>query len=130
MSDKEAIERAMRIYESACNEGDLNKFLTTFTDDAVTLAPGLPAATGRENKTLAADHFFGPFNMAMTLENDEVEVMGDWAFMRGHYTLTLTPKAGGDAIKDRGKYLDLLRRQADDSWKFARLIWNSDQAAG
>ena len=37
----------------------------------------------------------GPFNMDATMENDEVEVMGDWAFMRGHYTLTLTPKASG-----------------------------------
>ena len=47
----------------------------------------------------------------------------------GSTALTLTPKAGGDSVEDHGKYIDLLRRQTSGSWKFARLIWNSDQAA-
>jgi ketosteroid isomerase-like protein len=38
-----------------------------------------------------------------------------------------TRSAGGEPIADQGKSLFILRRQADGSWKIARLIANSDQ---
>jgi ketosteroid isomerase-like protein len=39
--------------------------------------------------------------------------------------LTLTPRAGGTAINDEGKYLVVVQRQTDGSYKVARDIDNS-----
>jgi ketosteroid isomerase-like protein len=55
----------------------------------------------------------------------EILVTGDWAFDRGTYSQTLTPKGGGVAQKETGKYLWLYHRAPDGSWKQARVIWNS-----
>jgi ketosteroid isomerase-like protein len=45
----------------------------------------------------------------------------------GKASLTLTPKAGGNTIEDRGNCIWLWRRQGDGSWKVARAMWNSPQ---
>jgi ketosteroid isomerase-like protein len=39
------------------------------------------------------------------------------AFSLGTYTPSLTPKEGGSKTTIDGKWLDILKRQADDSWK-------------
>ncbi|MCH7939879.1 MAG: nuclear transport factor 2 family protein [Candidatus Marinimicrobia bacterium] len=64
------------------------------------------------------------FNMGIT--NEEVRVAGDWAFARGTYTAILTPKAGGETIDIDGKYLTILERQVDGSWKIFRDCFNSN----
>ena len=40
---------------------------------------------------------------------------------------TLTPKAGGEPTEDSGKWLGILKRQPNGSWKVHRDIWNSDK---
>ncbi|MEE8586821.1 MAG: hypothetical protein V3T83_18425 [Acidobacteriota bacterium] len=66
--------------------------------------------------------------MKIAAEGLEVEVAGDWAFDRGTYTITLTPKAGGEPVfEDEAKYLTITKRQPDGSWKIYRTISNSDR---
>ncbi len=128
MSDREAIERIRGDYESACKAGNLKAWLATLTDDAVLLVPGSPVMSGSEIESWAAN-YFSTFDGVVKMENDEVEIINDWAFIRGKYTMSLKPKAGGDTLEEKGKYLDLMRRQGDGEWKFSRLIWNSDSIA-
>ena len=64
------------------------------------------------------------FDMAIT--NEEVQVSGDLAVARGTYAATVTPKDGGEAISIDGKYMTLLKRQPDGSWKIYRDIYNSN----
>jgi len=67
------------------------------------------------------------FSAGFALSPEEVQPAGaEWAFERGTYTITLTPKTGGDPIRDVGKYITLYQRQADGSWRMARDIWNSN----
>jgi len=72
---------------------------------------------------------FDLFNWKIAVDCEEVEevkVAGDWAFARGNYTYTLTPKEEGKTIKGNGKYLSILAKQADGSWKFARDCFNNN----
>jgi ketosteroid isomerase-like protein len=46
-----------------------------------------------------------------------VQVAGDWAYSHGNYTMTITPKEGGPTTYFDGKWLDVLKKQADGSWK-------------
>ena len=67
---------------------------------------------------------FEQFNVKIAINNEEVQIAGDWAYSRGVFTLSLTPKAGVETTKFEGKYLSILKRQADGSWKVARDCFN------
>ena len=55
----------------------------------------------------------------MIINTGEVRILGDWAYSHGMYTFDLVPKAGGETMSISGKFLDILKRQADGSWKMA-----------
>ena len=56
-------------------------------------------------------------------------VSGDLAVHRFTGELTLTPKAGGDAVTEAIKGLHVLRKQADGTWKITQDVWNTDRPA-
>ena len=74
--------------------------------------------------------FFKDFRCALKTEIQEVEVAGDWAFVRGLLTSTVTPKDGGEPHTNHGKYLVVARRGTDGVWRFARDSYNMDQPPG
>ena len=96
--------------------------------DARLMPPNAPTIEGRE----AVRKFWGGLVDALTssssaLVSDEVEGTGDLAYARGHYTLDGTPKAkGGAPMHDEGKFLEVLRRQPDGSWRYAVDMYSSD----
>ncbi len=55
----------------------------------------------------------------------ETQVAGDWAYDRGNYTVTVTPKSG-KPMEASAKYLIIVKRQPDGSWKVYREISNSN----
>ena len=57
---------------------------------------------------------------------EEVTIAGDWAIVWGEYQVELTPRQGGESATERGKYLDVLRKE-DGEWKFARSVWNTSE---
>jgi len=72
---------------------------------------------------------FGQFTAEETVTTEEIQVAGGWAFLRGTYTATMTPKEEGDPQEETGKCVHVVQRQPDGSWKNMRVIWNSDQPA-
>jgi uncharacterized protein (TIGR02246 family) len=112
---------------TAFNAGDVPGILATYTDDAVVMAPNNEPMTGRQAIQAYYEGFFGQFTPHLELTPTESLVLGpDWALDRGGSKVTLTPKTGGEAMNDAGKYLVLLKKQADGSWKVARDIDNSN----
>ena len=71
--------------------------------------------------------FFDQFNQEELVTIKEIEVSGNWAFVRLPYTLKLTPKAGGEPFQANGKGLWIFKRQADGTWKASRVIWNGNE---
>ena len=129
-AESDAIKRTSQEYMNAINSGDLNQWLETLTEDVVCLPPDQRMVTGKKAvRPWMKKTFFDPFQMRFHHTFDEIEVLGATAFARGRFTLSLTPRAGGSATKMRGKFIDIFRRQPDGSWKFARIIWNSDKPA-
>ena len=58
----------------------------------------------------------------------EVDGDGDTAFIRGSYELTMAPPESPPVV-DKGKYLEIWRRQSDGSWICTLDIFNSDAPA-
>ncbi len=127
-SNDEATLRAQApVWFDLYNKGDAAGVANLYTEDAVILAPGAPAASGKDaivsylTKDIAAAKSGG---ITMTAgEVTGVGVSGDLAWLTG----TFTVNAGGSAV-DAGKYVSVYKRVGTD-WKLYRDTWNSDRAA-
>jgi uncharacterized protein (TIGR02246 family) len=126
-ADVEALNHVRAAHIAALNDGDVNAWVATFTNDGVQMPPNAPANLGRESIRAWSQAFLAPFRVEFTLAVDEVQVAGDWAFERGTYTIILTPKASSEPLQDSGKYLTIYQRQPGGAWGMARDIWNSNK---
>lgn len=124
-ADKASINQARDAFMTAFNGGDLEHLYDSFSQDHVTAPPNGPAMSGAELRNwhrvmLDQNTVQGTFGPA------DLVGAGDLAIDRYDYSLTVTPKAGGTPIVDRGKGLWIWRRAGDGSWKLSYAIWNSD----
>jgi len=55
-----------------------------------------------------------------------VRVSGDLAVVRGTDTGTTAPKSGGEPVKYNLKWLTVLERQPDGTWKWIYEMWNDN----
>lgn len=125
--DVAAIRANSANYEAAVNAGDVAALAGLHSDDAIRMPPNEAAVVGKEAIESWHQAGFDQFSTKLTVSPAEVDVADGWAYARGAYTITQTPKAGGEQRKDAGKYLVIYKRQPDGSWKVHRAIWNSDQ---
>jgi ketosteroid isomerase-like protein len=127
VSDVAQIYDVWKAYGSAVYEGDLNRWLALWIDDSKRLAPNAPASVGLEQIRIAVEPLFELFDFeAFGVNPDEVQIFGDQAYSHGTYGFSMMPKAGGDVIEDRGKFLTILEKQVDGSCKIAVDCFNSD----
>ena len=116
-------------YRSSQNAGDLDQFMSLWTENGILMPPNGPAI-GKDQIRVRMKGYFDKFTFDMDGTEAEVEVAGGWAFTRGTYTTTLTPKEGGQPVFIDGKYIGILERQSDGSWMMHRTIFNSNVAPG
>jgi len=72
------------------------------------------------------ENLFRPFKMRLDFSFDEVEIFASSALAHGRFTLELTPSPGGSATRTNGKFMNLFRRAADGTWKYARAGFSFD----
>jgi uncharacterized protein (TIGR02246 family) len=113
-------------YAAAFNSNDAAAVAASYTDDAVMMSSNQPAVEGKAAIQSSYQDMFkrGSFKIAIT--SLETQVAGDWAYDRGTAMITMTPKAGGKPMEESSKYLVILKKQADGSWKCHRDIDNSN----
>ncbi len=108
--------------------GDVARYLAILTDDAVYLPPDAEAKEGAELRAWLED-FLGSFHIDwLQFVHGHTVIVGDMAHHRFSYTWKVTPRAGGAPAVACGKGIQVLRRQADGSWKLARSIWERHTA--
>ncbi len=123
-----AIEEALNQYAVALNTGDLELYLSLHTDDVVKMPPNAPATFGKEALRASTQPLLDDFTCEMTIFPEETHVDGDLGYNWCTYTLSITPKAGGETIiaEPDGKALGIYKRQADGSWKLSHDCYNSN----
>jgi len=124
--DAEVMYRAMcDLYTLACTTGDVDLYVSNYTDDGVQLPPDSPIRIGSEQIRASTSAAFDLFSLGMAISPQEAEITGDWAFGRCDYSVSLTPKEGGPTTTfDASRDLDIFKRQADGSWKYYISCWN------
>jgi uncharacterized protein (TIGR02246 family) len=123
--DETAIRALDAQWARAATAGDANAVAALYASDATVLPPMEPIRQGEAAKKYWIDFtnaFSGPTELATTA----VEGRGDLAYASGTYRLTLTPrKAGAKPLPtEEGKYLEVLKKQADGSWKILYDMWS------
>jgi uncharacterized protein (TIGR02246 family) len=113
-------------YAASLGASDADAWSTLWTEDGIQLAPDAPPVVGKAAIREKLRDLLAHFRFDMHIRTEELRTAGDWAFARGMYTATLTPKAGGAAIPIDGKFLTIFLRQADGSWRIYRDIFNSN----
>jgi uncharacterized protein (TIGR02246 family) len=125
-ADLAAIAQVRSTFQAALTNGDAAGIGAVYTEDGVDMAANMPTSDGRASVVAAQEASFSqakPDSVAVTPIN--TRVVGDLAVERGTFHLMLTPVAGGDAMTVEGRYLIVLQRQADGSWKVTESMDNS-----
>jgi uncharacterized protein (TIGR02246 family) len=118
MSDDErAIRELVATWIAASKAGDHASVLGLMTDDVVFMVPGREPF-GRE-AFAAASKSEGPKLIEGTADIVEVQVLGDWAWLRNRLKVTIAPP-GSAPITRSGYTLTILRKGADGTWRLAR----------
>jgi uncharacterized protein (TIGR02246 family) len=115
--DEHAILELVATWMSAIRTGDLHTVLGMIADDAIFLVPGREPF-GKEAFAAASEGMKG-VRMEGTNEIRELRVLGDWAYMRGHIAVTMTPP-DGEPVRRSGCTLTILRKDPDGRWRLFR----------
>ncbi len=128
--DVAAIKEMSTAWGQAATKGDVAALVGQFADDSVRLFPNAPMIVGKEAIGKSIQETADRYNQEEADVAEDVHVIGDLAYARGTYAYKATAKVPGEAvIDDKGKYLDIYRRQSDGSWKILVDIPNSDLPA-
>jgi ketosteroid isomerase-like protein len=114
---------------AALRSRDVAKVMAFFADDALILPPGRDFVGGRkEIETLVKD-VLAKNTLELAFSSLGSSGAGNLGFDLGQYELTLKPEGGGAKTKSHGKYLAVLKQDAQERWRLGYLSWNSSDPA-
>ena len=118
MSDDEtAIRQLVQFWMSSTKAGDLPAVLDLMTDDVLFMTQGREPF-GKEEYRSASESMKGvELNGRATIE--ELQVSGDWAWLRNRIDLTVTTSDGA-AVNRSGYTLTIVRKGGDGRWRLHR----------
>jgi uncharacterized protein (TIGR02246 family) len=103
----------------AVNAGGLDRLLALMTDDVVFLNPGR-SAFGRDGFSANFSAAHEQVRIRCISELEEVVVVGEVAYTLSRDSLSVTPRAGGEAMQLAGHRITVYRKQPDGRWLLAR----------
>ncbi len=130
-AEEAAVRQTDENWSKAAQSKKVDDWLAFYSDDAVLLPPNDKKASGKENNRKVIGDLLALPGLALSWQPAKVEVAqsGDLAYTQGSYQLTTTD-AKGKAVTDRGKTLEIWKKQADGAWKCVADMWSSDLPAG
>jgi ketosteroid isomerase-like protein len=119
-SDAAAVQNAIKADEKKWNEDfkgkNLEGLLSHYADDAY-LAAGGPAANGSTDIRKTYTNAISDSYFSVTFASDKIDVSGDLAYSRGHFTEKHQDPKTHNIVTETGSYLTVYKKQDDGSWK-------------
>lgn len=116
--DERAIRALVDTWLEATEAGDTQTVLDLMTDDVVFLVPN-EEPFGKEAFEASSEEMKG-VQIEGSSDIQEVQVMGDWAFLRNFLEVTMTPPDDGESVQRSGHTLTIFRKESDGQWRLAR----------
>lgn len=118
-SAEETISELHSAWIKAVNVGDLASLLALVTDDVVFLNPG-QEPIGKEGFKANFSAAMQNFAIECISDLEEVIVVGEVAHTLSRDSLSVVPRAGGEATRLAGHRMTIYRQQPDGRWQLAR----------
>ena len=106
--DERAIRELIATWMSASKARDIDTVLGLMTDDVVFMVPGREPFGKQE--FAAASKGMKDIRLEGRSEIRELEVLGNWAYLRSYLEVEITPP-GGNAVKHAGYTLTIMRKE-------------------
>jgi uncharacterized protein (TIGR02246 family) len=128
-ADQARIRSVDSAFAAAANAGDVEGVAAVYVDDGTLMAPNLPPQKGRDAIKAFWGGFLDAYTVRFELATDTIEGRGDLAYNQGRYRFTAVPKAKGvPGVADEGKFIEILKKQPDGSWKYVVDMYSSNLA--
>lgn len=130
LDDAYLINKAKTQFRDGYNAGNVDQILSIFDSCLVDMSHGELTGFGENGLTLMRQRLVGLFSqyhIKMVPIIIDVVVNGSTAYDFGWHEITLTPKAGGDALRQRLRYLEHWKKKAEGEWKIAFFVSNEDR---
>lgn len=124
--DIEAVEQLAETWRSGWLAGDADLLLSLYASDCVLMPQDQPVVVGKGAIRPLYEAVLKQFDFQSDGAVKEIVVSGAMGYFCSAYSLTATPKAGGEPMKITGKSLFIVRRELGGAWKITRLMDNSD----
>jgi uncharacterized protein (TIGR02246 family) len=107
---------------------NVDKIVSHYAGDAVLMAPGMPATTGKDPiRTMLTQMVADPaLSLHFEATNVDVAKSGDLGYTRGKYTMDMTDPQTKQVVHDHGSYVTTYRKQPDGTWKAVSDIASSE----
>ena len=123
--DRAAIQAMQEPWIKACLDRNWDSLLRMCTDDIEFLPPGAPKASGPRASRAFLEGF--PVIKKFSFEFTSIDGRDDMAVGTGSFSM-ITEVNGKDAPMT-GKFSDIFRK-AGGTWRFQRVIFNTDHPIG
>ncbi len=123
-ADLAAVRQAASAYSAAWLTNDADTVMATFVDEPVLSPSGLPFLEGQ---AAARNFWFAPDSPATTVtkfDMQQIEVSGSGSLAYARGTFSLAFEFDGASYENSGKYLTILRKGADGTWRITHHIWD------
>lgn len=122
-ADVAAIEAMGKAFTDAMVAGDVDRVMAQRAPDIVWMPPGGLLVDGQEAVRGMAGQ--GPRPFAFTTQSEHTDGRGDLAYNRGSFQWSGV--VGKDTVRSNGRYLVILKRQPDNTWKYAAEMWTENE---
>ncbi|MGE5259839.1 MAG: YybH family protein [Actinomycetota bacterium] len=116
--DESAIRELVATWIAASKAGDLDTVLSLMADDVIFMVPGREPFG--KDEFAAASRGMTDVRIEGASDIQEIEVFGDWAYLRNRLTITMTPAGGQAMLRRTGYTLSILRKEEDGRWLLVR----------
>ena len=114
MTMRDQFDKLVAAYIGAVEAGDAEAIGRLYTEDALLLVPEHPPISGRQAIREFYKKLLGE-GVKLTVKAQDFDQNGDLAYGAGTF----------EAEDETGNYLEVLKRQSDNSFLFHRMCWNS-----
>lgn len=122
IEDAAKLARMAREFTEGFNTGDLDRIMQFYADTYVDVNLRHPVQSKEERKAYYA-HVMRSGGFQINVQPHEILVQGDIGFLRGSIALTPSDAKNGVPAPTELRYLEIVRKQADGSWK---VMWGMD----
>jgi uncharacterized protein (TIGR02246 family) len=127
VADVAQVYRLWNEYAAAMNAGDMERWIALWVEDGIQMPPDAPRRVGKAEIRREMQPLFDLLDTSkMIIHTEEVRILGDRAYAHGSYEFEMSPTGGGETKGYSGKFLDVLEKQVDGSWKIAIDCHNYD----